>query len=175
MSQSDRPADKEAARTAKVRQPGGIEVLLKKAAVDPAFRQLLIEKRAGAAQAIGLKLEPAEALMLAQVPPAQLEGIISFTKVREMGPAAVCEGSPSRYVLVGGSRPNKPPTPADFEGMRVGGIRPDIPPQKPSAPESVQKESRLQIVPGGCRPDIPPQKPIARLLRAFSQLFHRRD
>ncbi|MGD0091203.1 MAG: hypothetical protein ABSE73_14900 [Planctomycetota bacterium] len=100
MSQSDRPAEKEAVRTTIVggRPPGcgqdvgavprGLEVLMKKAAVDPAFKQLLIEKRAGAAQAIRLTLEPAEALMLAQVPAAQLESIIARTKVREIDRAA---------------------------------------------------------------------------------------
>ncbi|NIT36942.1 MAG: hypothetical protein GTN49_10675, partial [candidate division Zixibacteria bacterium] len=40
--------------------PRGLEVLIKKAAVDAAFKKLLLEKRAGAAQAIGLKLNAAE-------------------------------------------------------------------------------------------------------------------
>jgi hypothetical protein len=61
--------------------PRGIEVLVKKASVDPAFKGLLLQKRAGAAQEIGLQLEPAEALMLASVPAAQLDAIIARTKV----------------------------------------------------------------------------------------------
>ncbi|MGD8718950.1 MAG: Os1348 family NHLP clan protein [Candidatus Zixiibacteriota bacterium] len=61
--------------------PRGIEVLVKKAAVDPAFRDMLLEKRAEAAQSIGLKLTPEEAAMLAAVPLAQLEGIIAHTRV----------------------------------------------------------------------------------------------
>ena len=36
--------------------PRGVEVLLKKAAVDPLFRDLLLERRAGAAGEIGLGL-----------------------------------------------------------------------------------------------------------------------
>ena len=36
--------------------PRGIEVLLKKASVDPAFRELLLSRRAEAANAIGLIL-----------------------------------------------------------------------------------------------------------------------
>jgi hypothetical protein len=61
--------------------PRGVEVLVKKAAVDPAFKKLLMEKRAEAAEAIALKLEPAEAAMLNAVPEAQLESIVANTKV----------------------------------------------------------------------------------------------
>jgi TonB family protein len=61
--------------------PRGIEVLIKKAAVDPAFKKLLLEKRAGAADAIGLKLTAAEQAMLAAVPLSQLEGIVAHTRV----------------------------------------------------------------------------------------------
>jgi hypothetical protein len=61
--------------------PRGVEVLVKKAAVDPAFKKLLVEKRAEAAEVIALKLEPAEAAMLAAVPEAQLRAIVANTKV----------------------------------------------------------------------------------------------
>jgi len=61
--------------------PRGVEVLVKKAAVDPAFKKILLEKRAAAAEAIALKLEPAEAAMLDAVPDAQLEAIVANTKV----------------------------------------------------------------------------------------------
>jgi hypothetical protein len=61
--------------------PRGLEVLIKKAAVDPAFKKILLEKRAEAAEAIGLKLTPAEQAMLAAVPFPQLEGIIAHTRV----------------------------------------------------------------------------------------------
>ena len=63
--------------------PRGIEVLVKKAAVDPEFRALLLEERAGAAGEIGLDLAPAEAAMLAAIPASQLEATISSTKVDE--------------------------------------------------------------------------------------------
>jgi hypothetical protein len=56
-------------------------VLIKKAAVDPAFKKMLLEKRAAAAEAIALKLEAAEAAMLNAVPDAQLEAIVANTKV----------------------------------------------------------------------------------------------
>jgi hypothetical protein len=61
--------------------PRGIEVLVKKAAVDPAFKALLLEKRAGAAESIGLRLDPTEVTMLTTIPEAQLSAIITGTKV----------------------------------------------------------------------------------------------
>ena len=87
------PVEQEAVRTTIVggRPPGcgkgigmiprGIEVLVKKAAVDVEFRQLLLEKRSAAADAIGLILQPAEAMLLGQIPAAQLELIIASTYV----------------------------------------------------------------------------------------------
>ena len=61
--------------------PRGIEVLVRKAAVDPEFKKLLLEKRAESAATIGLPLDPAEAMMLDAVPAEQLEAIIAGTKV----------------------------------------------------------------------------------------------
>jgi len=62
--------------------PRGVEVLLKKASVDPEFCKLLLEKRAEAARAIDLELTEAEREMLAQIPAEQLEQIIRNTKVK---------------------------------------------------------------------------------------------
>jgi hypothetical protein len=61
--------------------PRGVEVLVKKAAVDPAFKQMLLEERAAAAEKIALKLEPAERAMLDAAPLPQLEAIVANTKV----------------------------------------------------------------------------------------------
>lgn len=61
--------------------PRGLEVLIKKAAVDAAFKIILFEKRADAAAAIGLKLTSAEEAMLAAVPLPQLEGIVAHTRI----------------------------------------------------------------------------------------------
>lgn len=61
--------------------PRGIEVLIKKAAVDADFRALLVARRASAAAAIKLELSPAEAAMLAAIPREQLENIIDHTEV----------------------------------------------------------------------------------------------
>jgi hypothetical protein len=62
--------------------PRGVEVLLKKAAVDPEFRTLLLERRGEAARAIDLELTEAERQMLAHIPADQLETIIRNTKVK---------------------------------------------------------------------------------------------
>jgi len=77
---ADRVAEPEAVRTTIVggRPPGsgqnvgdiprGIEILVKKAAVDPDFKRALLSKRADSADEIGLRLEPAEVLMLRAAP-----------------------------------------------------------------------------------------------------------
>lgn len=61
--------------------PHNIEVLIKKASVDPKFRLLLLDKRADAAREIDITLSQAEADMLAGIPREQLEKIIQGTKV----------------------------------------------------------------------------------------------
>ena len=76
----------------------GIEVLLKKAAVDPAFRQLLLEKRAEAAREIGLELSEAETDILAGFPREQLEKIIENTRVEPVH-RAVFLGRVGRIML----------------------------------------------------------------------------
>lgn len=95
-SRDNRPPEMPAVRTTIVggRPPGpgtpvgpipyGMEILVKKAAVDPEFKSLLLTKRARAAAEIeGLVLEPAEAAMLDGVPAAQLEAIIAAIRVPE--------------------------------------------------------------------------------------------
>ena len=61
--------------------PRGVEVLLKKAAVDADFKATLLEERSAAATRIDLKLEPAESAMIDAAPRAHLEKIIAETRV----------------------------------------------------------------------------------------------
>lgn len=61
--------------------PRGIEVLIKKASVDPDFRCVLLEKRAEAAAEIELELSATEAAMLNAIPASQIEKIIENAKV----------------------------------------------------------------------------------------------
>ncbi len=61
--------------------PRGIEILLKKAKVDPVFREEFLEDPLASAQAIGLPLLAAEKKMLASVPQPTLlrHSMIHFT------------------------------------------------------------------------------------------------
>ena len=61
--------------------PRGIEVLVKKAAVDEGFRGKLLAERGAAAAVIGLQLDAAESAMLHAIPEEQLGQIIRQTVV----------------------------------------------------------------------------------------------
>mgnify|MGYP000088413238 CR=1 FL=1 len=174
---ADRPTEQPAVRTTIVggRPPGsgqplgeiprGIEVLVKKAAVDPQFKQLLLADRAAAAESIALKLEPAEAAMLASIPAEQLEAVIARTAVPEehrrvfLGTAATAMLAALGVVVAAsmlapaglrvdpgtvspqqGDRPKGGPAPT--------GSRPDMPPERPPRDEPTK----------GIRPDRPPPK-----------------
>ncbi len=138
---ADRPAEREAVRLTIVggrppgggkdlgRVPRGIEVLMKKAAVDPQFRSRLLETRAEAAAEIGLELSDAESRMLRALPQAQLEAAIERTAVPEehrrvfLGKVAA-----AMLAAIGAGG-------ADLAlGMGVRGIRPD----SPGPPEAVR-------------------------------------
>jgi len=68
--------------------PRGIEVLVKKASVDPAFKALLMAARSKAASEIGLALDASEAAILDLAAAAQLEAIIASTRVDPLKKAA---------------------------------------------------------------------------------------
>ncbi len=105
--------------------PRGIEVLVKKAAVDAEFHKLLLERRAEAAKEIGLVLDPAEAAMLASIPASLLEGIIARTTVSPISRAAFLGKAAAVMLAALGTdlaAAEGPPPP--------GGIAPDIPSQR---------------------------------------------
>ena len=199
---SDRPAEQEAVRTTIVggRPPGsgqsvgpiprGIEVLVMKAAVDPQFKQLLLERRAAAAEAIELKLDPSEEMMLDAIPAEQFETIIARTNVSQqhrrvflgqaaaamlatLGVAAGCGDQPQPR----GIRPDSPDG-RPHEIPLSDGIRPDpvepIEPDDPVAPvepadpvkeksEMISRGVRPDRIPAptGSRPDLPDISPGA--------------
>ena len=62
--------------------PYGIEILVKKAAVDAEFKKLLLSEREKAADTIGLELNPSEIMMLKAVTEEQLKVIIDETEVK---------------------------------------------------------------------------------------------
>jgi hypothetical protein len=110
--------------------PQGLEVLIKKAAVDPEFKEVLLAERSAAAGRISLVLEPAEAAMLAAAPVAQLEAIIARTVVPQehrrvfLGQAAAAMLATVAIMSDGCNRPKVPPA-------KTTGIRPDFPKPKP--------------------------------------------
>jgi hypothetical protein len=63
--------------------PRGIDLLIQQAAVDQDFKNLLLERRAEAAEAIGITLNPAEKAMLGSVPAQQLETLITQIKAKK--------------------------------------------------------------------------------------------
>lgn len=112
------------------RIPRGLEVLVKKAAVDPGFKKILLDQRAGAAEAIGLKLIPSEEAMLAAVPVAQLEGIIAHARVSpKFKPVFLGYAAGAMLAALGGSllictsEKREPNTYSDNDGLaRKSGV-----------------------------------------------------
>ena len=112
--------------------PRGIEVLLKKAAVDTEFRELLVDDPNQAAAAIELELEPVESAMLQSFPKEQLAAIIDQTEVPEphrrtfLGTAAA-----AMLAVLVGSQTAVAQTPTSWginpDMPRIGGSRPDFP------------------------------------------------
>ncbi|MBN1918420.1 MAG: hypothetical protein JW889_10950 [Verrucomicrobia bacterium] len=132
---SERPPEQEAVMTTIVggRPPGsgkpvgpiprGIEVLVKKAAVDAEFKQTLLDRRADAANEIGLKLEPSEMVMLNAVPHAQIEAIIARTTVHPRQRAAFLGSVAAIMIVALGA--------AVTEGGCSKGAQPDRPTRDP--------------------------------------------
>jgi hypothetical protein len=184
---ADRPQERDAVRTTIVggRPPGsgqplgniprGIEVLVKKAAVDPEFRETLLARRADAAKEIDLQLEPAEAMMLATVSRAQLEAVIAQTTVpEEQRRVFLGKVAAGMLAVLGLSSVGCIPRPAT-KGVRpdrptTKGIRPDRLPDETEPADGDSSEPHKAVaneppprpngpVSRGIRPDRPPEKP----------------
>jgi len=159
---ADRPSNS-SANEQDSQVPRGIEVLVKKASVDLAFKKRLLTDRLAAAAEIGLKLAPSEELILRATPVEQLESIISQTSVPDdhrrvfLGQAAaamlaVLTGAGvatagEKFAAAGGARPM--PHPRDVppihpqEDTKKGGTfgnQPDRPPTKPKPPQTISQQ-----------------------------------
>jgi hypothetical protein len=150
--------------------PRGIEVLVKKAAVDLEFKAVLMQRRAAAAEEIGLELQPAEAAMLAAVPAPQLEAIIARTTVPQeyrrafLGKAAAAMlatfGLATSTGCFMGAQPDRPPT----KGIRPDrlqaptGSRPPTPSELHPPKQTLPSPCREPPVAEGIRPDRPDGK-----------------
>ncbi|RCK80110.1 MAG: hypothetical protein OZSIB_3614 [Candidatus Ozemobacter sibiricus] len=163
------------ARTTGAGIPRGLEALMMKAAVDPAFLERLVTERAGLADAIGLALDPAERDMLELVPAGQLREMARLTPVPE----------PQRRLLAGGSaaalvalvtqltfapvagRAEPPPdgmqTIQDLSPQEAGPLAVD-PDAGPTA-EGGRPDSPHAMPPGGARPDLPDEDLMTRGIR----------
>jgi len=96
--------------------PRGVEVLIKKASVDPWFKALLLSQRAAAAEAIGLVLAPAEVALLNFIPVGQLEAVIANTKVEPSKvPAFLGRAAAVMLVALGASTASAQVTPVAGE------------------------------------------------------------
>jgi hypothetical protein len=179
MAPDKKPVEQETVRTTIVggRPPGsgqplgpiprGIEVLIKKAAVDPEFKALLLAQRGEAAKTIGLVLDPAEAMMMAAAPAAQLESVIAQTTVApSLRPAFLGRAAAVMLVALGAGtiagcndsdvvqtrgidhiRPPATQTIAPTPTAVSPPVSPSEPPPKPTPPSL------------GVRPDRPPTTP----------------
>jgi hypothetical protein len=111
--------------TATGKIPQGIEVLVKKAAIDPKFRAILLARRAEAAKEIALELTPAETAILQSTPRNQLKTIIASTRVSPasrrafLGKAASVMLAALGVQTAGCKKKDDPAT--DTQGIRIDG------------------------------------------------------
>lgn len=174
-----RPEEQEAVRTTIVggRPPGsgksmgqvprGIEVLLKKAAVDPDFRALLLEKRSAAAAEIGLGVTPAEKMMLDLAARSQLEGLIAGTRVdARIAPAFLGKAAAVMLAALGvvslngcgdeakswGIRPEDTPDGKQRAAATSRSASPESAGDQPGGPERVVEVLAVSL---GIQPDRP--------------------
>lgn len=144
--------------------PRGIEVLLKKAAVDPEFRALLLDDLEKAAEMIALELDPVERSMLKTMPPKQLAIIIDRTTVPQAQRRAFLGTAAAAMLaaLTGVSNAHAGGEPQWGQGSSTGGIRPNEVsgssagnrPGGVNAGAGVRPDVRI----AGIGPDIPPKK-----------------
>ncbi len=128
--------------------PRGIELLTKKAAVDAAFRKSLMEKRAQAAEEIGLDLEPAEAMMLNTVAAAQLESIIAHIKVNRKHKAVFMGKAAALMLAALGTLGCSDAPPTD-------GTRPDRPRAKQEDKQNKEQPEKGDAPPAGIAGVLP--------------------
>lgn len=108
--------------------PRGIEVLLKKASLDPEFCERLLNDPQRAAEFIGLELEPMERTMLSGMPREQLAVIISRTTVPQPQRRAFLGTTAAAMLAVlTGTQSSMAGAPPEKYRSRSGGAQPDLP------------------------------------------------
>ncbi len=145
--------------------PRGMEVLIKKASVDPDFKGLLLEERAECAQKIGLELKPVETAILTGIPSEQLEAIIGSTKVNPKHRAAFLGQAAAVMLAALGLSTATYAMEEDFE-YETTGIDPDLEyldgpevdqgaVQSGDTAESSEDYEKPDMLTKGARPDMP--------------------
>ncbi len=128
--------------------PTGIQVLLRLAALDPAFRRQLTERRGDVAQAAGVDLTPSERAILAAIPAAQLEQVAaSMPPPPPPRREFLRKTAATAVVLLGGAAMAEPlagcigecvPRSDRTQMPLTGGAAPDLPPTDTSQPPPEQ-------------------------------------
>jgi hypothetical protein len=127
--------------------PLGIEILLKKAAIDELFRMQFLQDRSSAADAIGLTLSPVELSILKAIPDSSLEHMVGVTRVQPklkqafMGYTAAVMLAALTATSGGIAQNASQPCPADRRNgpVAIGGIMPSI--------ENYKAQSYMKISP----------------------------
>ena len=135
--------------------PRGIEILVKKASVDPSFKTRLLADRSAAADDIGLKLESAEAMMLNAIPVEQLSVIIDQIVVPEQQKSAFLGKLATTMLLaLSIALPS-----CDSKGPPCTGIRPEDAPREIPAEQDENEEIEIDEEETVDKPSQAPEKP----------------
>ena len=134
--------------------PRGLEILLKKAAVDSEFRNLLLDNPIQAAESIELTLEPVELTMLQTFPKEHLSAIIDRTEVPTIQRRTFLGNSAIAMLLLltGGVAIGTGCKPPQTKGIRPDDVLP------------VKKQPDKSWEPTGSRPDELPSTDVLPLL-----------
>ena len=158
--------------------PRGIEILLKKAAVDEAFRDMLLHDPKQAVASIELELEPIEQAMLQAFPKEQLAVIINRTEVPwEQRRAFLGTAAATMLAILTGTQT------ASAQMRRrpdvTDGIRPDIPQRIPEPhPRNIPEEVK-KLVAETTKVPIEKVQPVTQInlndreLEAFRRVIYR--
>ena len=144
--------------------PTGIQRLLRLAAIDPAFRTLLLQKRDAVAAAAGVELTPTERVVLRAASDAQLEAMAEHlpppTSQRREFFRQTAATAAALLAL--------PALTACESCVPTRGSQPDVPPPKAAPPQELEDaepvpprpEQREMETEGGAAPhEPPPPKP----------------
>lgn len=146
--------------------PTGIEQLLRLAAVDDDFREVLIERRGDAAAAAGVVLTPNERAILGAIPETQIEAMAGrLPPPPPQRRVFLRQAAASAVVALGGAALMSCEACSPTATL---GVQPDIPPPRPS--DNEQGSSHVSeppphprpdepTPPTGIAPDIPPERP----------------